>query len=136
MAISYLEIFINQAQADPDQKENESRACNQLGELYNKIGKYELAVPYFERHFAILNETSNETVKNDKESDTWRNYRAKTKDIRSAKVQLGIAKANDNLNFYFETVSDPKGVGALLQWKSQQTFGDYIPPTQRVMVSQ
>jgi tetratricopeptide (TPR) repeat protein len=141
-AITYLEMFISQANLDPMQSEVESKACNQLGELYNKIGKYNLAAQYFERQFAILKGQCNLTRKGStsmllkQESHlllTSPTSFAETPDLIAAKVQLGIAKANDQMSFFFETIADPNGVEALLRWKSKNNFGDYIPPTRRVM---
>jgi tetratricopeptide (TPR) repeat protein len=133
-------MFISHAQLDPAQRDAESKACNQLGELYNKTGRYDFAAQYFERHFQILNgqaglarKGSSSMLLKDAAMTSKPRTVTETPQLRAAKVQLGVAKANAQMAFFFDTVADPKGVDALLLWKAKNTFGDYIPPTQRVM---
>lgn len=156
LAISYLELFISQAQADPSQREAESMACNQLALLYNKMNRFDLSAGYFQRHFQLINEISSKNdhskISDDsnpslphKETDQIlkkfsdealhkdpTTIRKDTKESRAAMVQLGISKANAQMDFFFETVADPSAVGVLINWKAKRDFGNYIPPSHRI----
>ncbi|KAJ3306508.1 hypothetical protein HDV03_005118 [Kappamyces sp. JEL0829] len=151
-AISYLELFISQAQGDPAQRDVESQACNQLGTLYSKQGRHDLAVLYFDRHFHLISGHSKhiqakvtamgEVAANDPPKPVaavsspilGTDVKAMVADMRHAMVQLGISKANAQMDLLFETVADPSGVHALIQWKNTRSFGDYVPPAHRVLV--
>ncbi|KAJ3261575.1 hypothetical protein HK103_005413 [Boothiomyces macroporosus] len=116
-AISYLEVFI-ESQTDPNQKEAEAKACKQLGMLYSKIEKYDLSANYFDRHYQLVKTLPP----------------SKNLLIESSMVQLGIAKANSKMQFFFETVADPKGTLAIVKFKEDSSFGDYLPPAHRVTI--
>lgn len=116
-AISYLEVFI-ESQTDPNQKEAEAKACKQLGMLYSKIEKYDLSANYFDRHYQLVKTLPP----------------SKNLLIESSMVQLGIAKANSKMQFFFETVADPKGTLAIVKFKEDGSFGDYLPPAHRVTI--
>ncbi|KAJ3274522.1 Tetratricopeptide repeat protein 29 [Terramyces sp. JEL0728] len=116
-AISYLEVFI-ESQTDSTQKEAEAKACKQLGMLYNKIEKHDLSSNYFDRHYQLL-----KTITPSSHMQ-----------VESAMVQLGVAKANSKMQFFFETIADPKGVSAIIQFKEDGSFGDYLPPAHRVTI--
>nr|KAJ3422785.1 Tetratricopeptide repeat protein 29 [Polyrhizophydium stewartii] len=60
LAASYLQQFVAIAESDPTQRVAESQACNQLGMLFNKMGQFDLAVTYFERHFRLMTEITRE----------------------------------------------------------------------------
>ena len=161
-AISYLEDFISGAQLDPAQRDIEAKACKQLGVLYSKQRRYDAAVSYFERHFNLINKKyaaaaartstniSNPSATNHSnntkphsnrggiqeaitpETREISNVLPETEELRVAVVQLGVAKANAQMHFMFDTVADGKGVSALIDWKNTRTFGSYLPPSHRV----
>jgi hypothetical protein len=98
-------------EADPTQKLEESSACNQLGKLYSKMGRYPLSVQYFERYYKLVTELANEGVQISTES---------TPEV--AAVQLGIARGKAEMGKFFEHVTDKKNLSALINWKSHQNF--------------
>ncbi len=152
VAISYLELFISQAQGDPSQRVIESQACNQLGNLYSKQGRHDLAVLYFDRHFHLLNGSSTKYdaafTAGKSQPDLFNSFNSLTvatnpvapvakmdnSDVNCAMIQLGISKANAQMDVLFETVADPYGVQALIGWKNTRSFGEYLPPAHRVQV--
>eukprot|EP00842_Homolaphlyctis_polyrhiza_P002334 jgi/Hompol1/3100/HPOL_003122-RA len=179
LAASYLQQFVATAESDPTQRVAESQACNQLGKLYNKMGEFDQAVIYFERHFALMAEItkeeaaaveqdqtigtpqandeiqarpgstvagspfdpakSHESVPRQQEGGVKRGAQAfkeraggmafKQPPIRvgAAQAQLGISRANAQMALYFETIVDPNGMQALLKWKTERTFGNFVP---------
>lgn len=140
-----MEQFILKTEGDVSQKDVEAKACKQLGILYYKESRFDLSVTYFDRHFHLINgkgfnkylthqqrEQQPQQAQQVASIYTTQNLIPETSDIRKAMVQVGIAKANAQMDFLFQTVSDPKGVQALCGWKSNRSFGNYLPPSYRV----
>ncbi|KAI8904759.1 hypothetical protein EDD86DRAFT_249532 [Gorgonomyces haynaldii] len=119
LACTYLEQFIQQSEGEQSQLESAVKACNQLGNIYNRLEKYDMAVSYFEKHFKLGQKLS--------ESQTHSNRQ--TIKTSKAQVQLSISKANAKMPLFFEAIADSNGINALLKWKSERTFGDYLPPS-------
>ncbi|KAL5036877.1 hypothetical protein BDV3_006032 [Batrachochytrium dendrobatidis] len=144
LAASYLQQFISAAEPDPIQRVAVSQACNQLGMLFNKMGQFELAVTYFERHFQLMTEISKDDVQ-DLEQNThqlndgdgiksplpWNKTGSTSKlstvRVGGAQTQLGISKGNAQMAQYFETIVDCNGLASLLLWKAKRSFGSYLP---------
>lgn len=128
LAISYLELFISHAQGNLSQRLDEAKACNQLAILLTKLGKYNSAESYFERQYCIISSIKDASVTKSSSTNEIHNFGLPA-------IQLGIAKAQSKLEFLFETVADPSGISALLKWKESRTFGDYLPPSKRVVLN-
>ncbi|OAJ41169.1 hypothetical protein BDEG_24809 [Batrachochytrium dendrobatidis JEL423] len=144
LAASYLQQFISAAESDPIQRVAVSQACNQLGMLFNKMGQFELAVTYFERHFQLMTEISKDDMQ-DLEQNThqlndgdgiksplpWNKTGSTSKlstvRVGGAQTQLGISKGNAQMAQYFETIVDCNGLASLLLWKAKRSFGSYLP---------
>ncbi|KAI8922795.1 hypothetical protein BC831DRAFT_498936 [Entophlyctis helioformis] len=201
LAASYLQQFVSIAESDPRQRLAESQACNQLGMLYNKLGEFDMAVTYFERHFRLMTDIAKEdalvaaeesaaaaansgggTVSGvggadgDGASDDMsvashardrtnigavggsdpaavghagaasgsgglaavahapvakdfgpKSSKGSLVRFGAAQAQLGISRGNAQMALFFETVVDPNGLGPLLQWKAERSFGAYVP---------
>lgn len=67
LAANYLQQFVASSENDQSQRAAVSQACNQLGMLYNRIGKFDLAVANFERHYRLVNELRHEQEVADEE---------------------------------------------------------------------
>jgi hypothetical protein len=140
-----LESFILHTQLDPSQRDIEAKACKQLGVLFSKQRQYDASVTYFEKHFNLITKKAGRTSSlttpiqshikymSSKMKPESSNNLPETEEFRLASVQLGIAKANSQMNFLFDTVSDIKGVSALIDWKNTRSFGTYLPPSHRVV---
>ncbi|KAJ3022182.1 Tetratricopeptide repeat protein 29 [Thoreauomyces humboldtii] len=48
-----LTRFLAITESDPTQTHAQAQACNHLGNLYNRMGEFDLAVGYFERHYQL-----------------------------------------------------------------------------------
>ncbi|KAI8899417.1 hypothetical protein BC833DRAFT_647920 [Globomyces pollinis-pini] len=135
IAISYLEMFITKVQADPTQRKAEAQACKQLGILYTKLERYDLSVHYFDQNFKLTQSVISEKPDEEKKSENIKaSIQNSESQLQSAMVQLGISKANAKMNLFFETIADPNGLMALIQWKSNRSFGSYVPPAHRVIL--
>ncbi|KAI8911948.1 hypothetical protein DFJ77DRAFT_83532 [Powellomyces hirtus] len=53
LASEALLQFLSITESDPSQKAAQAQACNHLGNLYNRMGEYDTAVRYFERHYQL-----------------------------------------------------------------------------------
>ncbi|KAI8588403.1 hypothetical protein BDZ88DRAFT_489757 [Geranomyces variabilis] len=53
LASECLTKFLAITESDPSQKQAQAQACNHLGNLCNRMGEYELAVGYFEKHYQL-----------------------------------------------------------------------------------
>ncbi|KAJ3184604.1 Tetratricopeptide repeat protein 29 [Geranomyces variabilis] len=53
LASECLTKFLAITESDPSQKQAQAQACNHLGNLCNRMGDYELAVKYFEKHYQL-----------------------------------------------------------------------------------
>ncbi|KAI8613678.1 hypothetical protein BC830DRAFT_1131013 [Chytriomyces sp. MP71] len=147
-ATDYLKQFIEATESDPNQKTSLAQACNQIGILYNKIGDFDQAVTYFDRHFALACEINKEQLSQaaaapvalaaDAEKDQQfmppAAPLAKSLSVGSAQIQVGLSKANANMRQFFEYVvegrKDLKGekfVG-LLKWKAMRAFEGNATP--------
>ncbi|KAJ3161075.1 Tetratricopeptide repeat protein 29 [Geranomyces michiganensis] len=53
LASECLTKFLAITESDPSQKQAQAQACNHLGNLCNRMGDYDLAVKYFEKHYQL-----------------------------------------------------------------------------------
>ncbi|KAJ3108070.1 Tetratricopeptide repeat protein 29 [Phlyctochytrium planicorne] len=61
-AIQHLQQFVTMTEDIPKQRQALAHACNQLGILYNKVGHYDLAVTFFDKHFSLIRTIASETA--------------------------------------------------------------------------
>lgn len=115
-----------------------------MGVLYSKQARYDLAVTYFDRHFHLIHGESKPATavppakrrgSNMASLDVSKSQgNRETAEVRSAMVQLGISRANAQMQLLFETVADlPDGLHPLLEWKVTRSFGSYLPPGYKVV---
>ena len=120
LAIEQLSLFIAastkvEGETTPQMKFALSQASHQLGVLNNKLRNYDVAVEHLERYYHLTAELS----KN-------RNCGSSDLDLNSARVQLGIAKANMSLKSHFTWIAEAgkpgksRGLENLLLWKSKR----------------
>ncbi|KAH9276255.1 hypothetical protein BASA83_001533 [Batrachochytrium salamandrivorans] len=151
-AATYLQQFVVAVEADPTQRAAESQACNQLGVLFNKIGEFDRAVTYFERHFRLVAEIERETMLvvedvqevEEQQIPICEQSNASPAVLHAlheqaalpkvpkihagaAQTQMGIARGNAYMDQFFETIVSQNGLGSLLQWKAERSFGTYTP---------
>jgi tetratricopeptide (TPR) repeat protein len=115
-AANYLEEFVAAAQNDASQNNSAALACNQLGTLYNRMEKFELAVHFFEKLFRIKERKL--------DSEVWDDGGREKVKPSTAQVQLAISKANAKSARFFDCVADASSLSTLLLWKCQRTFGE------------
>jgi type II secretory pathway component PulM len=92
------------------------------------MGRFDLSEMYFERQFqllAALDREKNSIMELNAPQKQIETTQAKPR-IESALIQLGICKANLEMQKFFKIVADPDGLSSLLQWKSQRTFGERV----------
>ncbi|KAJ3122714.1 Tetratricopeptide repeat protein 29 [Physocladia obscura] len=155
-ATQHLQDFISNTSitSDSEQKQSLAQACNQLGGLYNKLGEYEKAVTYFDKHYALACELSKgdsesscagalasaaETVGGGGRNNGSRNQKEPTlpMNVGTAQIQLGLSKANAFMENFFNLIADSGVVGqsndgnsenfaALLDWKASRSFAAFV----------
>lgn len=149
-AIGHLTKLLSYSEKYGIGKKERAQACNRLGVIYNKIGEYSLAIEFFEKHFSILSgneqlETEEETEigteqqEGDEEEEEDQGSTASTdvrpsavegkggegyNDVAAAQVQLGIARANAEMERFLGYVKyeTPQNLAALLHWKTYHEF--------------
>ncbi|TPX67897.1 hypothetical protein SpCBS45565_g03532 [Spizellomyces sp. 'palustris'] len=151
LATQYLQNFLTLSSAEPAQRSAQARACHHLGILFNRMGDYDVAVQYFERHYEIAcgiagNEATEEgrgvavdagmrKIESSKEERSEADATpavespkpveqemAKPLNVGVAQVQLGISRANAHMDQFLRVVKDERKVGILLQWKATHSF--------------
>ncbi|KAJ3082586.1 TPR-like protein [Rhizoclosmatium globosum] len=143
-ATNYLKLFIESTEQDPAQKQSLAQACNQIGVLYNKLGQFPEAVQYFDRHFALACEIAKEqqqqndgrpsivqsSQQSSQTSPPTNSTPSKSMNVGAAQIQLGLSKANANMETFFNAVVQSGINGgiknphfsALLSWKAARAF--------------
>ncbi|KAJ3055939.1 Tetratricopeptide repeat protein 29 [Rhizophlyctis rosea] len=138
LAAESLQSFVHLTESDTSQKSSHAQACNQLGMLYNRMGNFEQAVQYFERHYALTREMAGEGDANKSDGEGTeapsgakppmrRGSVGRTSSVGTAQVQLGIARGHALMDRFLSLVKDEKQLPALLKWKATGVMeGDNI----------
>jgi tetratricopeptide (TPR) repeat protein len=153
LAVSYLQQYLTTAENDPAQKAAASQACNQLGRLFNTLGKYKESVQYYELHYRLCVDIEKEKNASHKHHHHHRTHvgerhivhdvnaydhvyhKSEVKDadaihneLRLAMIQLGMARANAQMEDLFRHVqtNDTASLATLLQWKGSKTKSSHL----------
>ena len=101
LAIAFLEQFV--ASSDT-QTRALSQSFFELGRLHSKLGEFVKGEEYYHRYYDCV--SNDETMENRNEK------------VGVAKVLLGIAKGNAQMNRFFELVGNENCIKELIEWKS------------------
>ncbi|KAI8819863.1 uncharacterized protein EV422DRAFT_579082 [Fimicolochytrium jonesii] len=148
-ATECLLMFLRISEEENSPKSLQAQACNQLGNLYNKMGEYSLAVEYFERHYTLSSGAStaatagpevgaarNADLQNQiksRASSAARDSRRRESAVEIAEaevgggvgvaeIQVGISRANAHMQQFLDLVKSEKNLHKLLKWKAQRSF--------------
>eukprot|EP00750_Incisomonas_marina_P001330 INCI11115.1.p1 GENE.INCI11115.1~~INCI11115.1.p1 ORF type:complete len:451 (-),score=78.34 INCI11115.1:41-1393(-) len=103
-ALQHLKNFLRVSESTGN-LEAQATACHNLGAIYNKAGRFDRAVEFFEQNYRLCRQLVKEQG-------------AKTALVDKARINLGMAKGNQRLGTYLHIILHD--VKSLLFWKNSR----------------
>jgi hypothetical protein len=130
LAINYLLQFVGTTEEGGSQKSALAQAYFILGRLFNKQGDHMQSEKYYEHYLKLCVEISKMVPEDDDDNrptaddvdDGKENKGGKVEEVGLAKMLLGIARGNAQLESFFALIKDPTKINPLLDFKSNGTL--------------
>ncbi|KAJ3325054.1 Tetratricopeptide repeat protein 29 [Blyttiomyces sp. JEL0837] len=130
-ATDYLQQFVSITENDPTQQTSLAQACKQLGIIYNKMGKYDEAVTYFERQYEIACSLSNDlspstsesAISSGKEPTTLVQQQTQQQQQRPLSPVVVAGSGGPGPTTTTSTISPSEQIKAKRQYEAMRTIG-------------